>query len=458
MTPFERTVIARHAGAVPRLDELVATVLAPAGLAVGQSLGAPGPEVEALALEGAHIRADLRHAQSAKRWALLVAPLDPASNSYARSRSWNLSYRGDGFDAADGALLLALGERLDTAADAAGLSGQDLLTRYFSRPNKDDVLEVTAGKKLYVRVTDHCDEKCVFCNATEGNANIVESKRSVEAILRGLPVGALSQVIFSGGEPTLVKSLPKLVGLAYDRGARQIILQTNGVALAAPGALEAYLPWRDRMGIGFSLHATDPALSALLLDHPDQSRHPAKVRAIDRAVELGFGVKITCVVMRPNLAQVPEFARWCWERWGSALHRLQFSYAMPRGNAWLNQHMLVRFAECAEPFAQAFELGRRTGLHVETSQSACIPPCVMPDYIDHYDIYGDYSGKVADNLRVKPPEVCGGCAWDRICGGVWSRYLDVFGSGELRAITDRPLPNVQVDDYLEAEVLELESC
>ena len=58
----------------------------------------------------------------------------------------------------------------------------------------------------------------------------------------------------------------------------------------------------------------------------------------------------------------------------------------------------------------------------------------MPDYLDHYDIYGDYSdGRTASTDRAKPA-ACAGCQWDRLCGGVWTRYLEVFGDGELRAV------------------------
>ena len=456
MGHFDRTILAHKPDRVPRAQDLHEGLLQPAGLHVGATAG-PALIVGA-EIEGDHLRLDVTFAGESRDFAILVRPRDDGAAAFLRSHRWNVGYRGQAFDRGSAALLGDVAVRLERVAEGLGLDAAGAHARWFFRPGKDDFLEITAGKKLYIRVTDHCDEACLFCNATEGNANIVPSRRTVEDILRGLPVGSLTQVIFSGGEPTLVKGLPEMVGLAYDRGARDIIVQTNGVALAAPGALDAYLPYRDRLGIGFSLHATDALLSAQMIDHADQGRLPAKIAAIDRAVALGFRVKITCVVMRPNLAQVPAFAQWAWDRYGPRLTRLQFSYAMPRGNAWLNQHLLLRFDECTGPFAEAFELGRRTGMRVETSQSACVPPCVMPDYLDHYDIYGDFRGRTADPERVKPPEVCGGCKWDRLCAGVWQRYLDVHGAGELHAITDREDPGMVIDDFLDAEVLELTPC
>lgn len=444
---LSRAVIARPTHEAELHQDRLRALLDTADLLEGRPLA--NQTVARWELEGQHVRLDL---QDPRDFAVLLRPLDDGA-AFLRGPHWLVSYRGQAFAPGDAELLGQVLQRLETATQRLGLTLDDLRA-LFKRPDKDSYLEVSPGKKLYVRVTDHCDEKCVFCNATEGNANIVPSRQTLQAILRDLPVGGLSQVIFSGGEPTLIKSLPAMVKLAYERGARQIIVQTNGVAFGQPGALEPYLPFRDRLGIGFSLHAFDPALSEQMTDVADTSRFPAKTAAIDRAVELGFATKITCVVMRPNLQQVPAFARWAWERWGKGLTVLQFSYAMPRGNAWLNQHLLAKFSECTGPFAEAFALGQQTGLRIETSQTACMPPCTMPDHVtEHFDLYGDFAGTVSDPERVKPAETCTGCRWDRICAGVWKRYVDVFGTGELHAVTDRDLPPVQLDDYLEAEVL-----
>lgn len=453
MAQYDRAILAKTQGTLVSPQDLQAELLAPAGLEPGSTVG--GRQLLGFETEGDYLRLDLTWPPGQTGFAVLAQPRVDGAPCYLHTERWSLSYRGDGFVKSDGELLAEIGRRLDAACAARSLTPQGFRDRFLTRPALDTYLEISPGKKLYIRVTDHCDEACVFCNATEGNSNIVESKTDAETILRGLPAGELAQVIFSGGEPTLVKSLPRLVKLAYDRGARDIILQTNGVALAVPGELEKYLPFRDRLGIGFSLHAMEPGLSAAMIDHPDLSRFPAKLRAIDLAVQHGFRVKLTCVVMRPNLAQAPEFVRWAWQRWGKGLARVQLSYAMPRGNAWLNQHLLLRFDESAGVFAKAFDFGREVGLRVETSQSACPPPCVMPDYVDHHDLYGDFTGRVADPERVKPPEICGGCQWDSICAGVWKRYLDVYGGGELKAVVDRPLPPMHLEDFLHAEVFDL---
>jgi molybdenum cofactor biosynthesis enzyme MoaA len=491
MSYFDRAVIEKHQGAADPLPRFVDELLRPAELAPGSRFGVV--EVRDWRHDGDHFEMQMAwHARADQKSAdvggaetpdlrVLVRAHDTEADAYLRTPRWNIAYRGRDFDRRAEALLSEVARRLEVVAEARGQDAEALHARYFRRPDRSEVLEVSPGKKLYLRVTDHCDENCVFCNATEGNENIVASKTALRRILDGLPAGALRQVIFSGGEPTLVKALPDYVAMVHERGARDIIIQTNGVRLERDGELERYLPWRDRLGLGFSLHAVDAALSDQLTAanrvprlplaqrytdgaEVDVSRHPddgktgrleKKIAAIDKAVALGFRVKITCVVMKPNVAQVPAFAEFAWERWGERLDRIQFSYAMPRGNAWLHPEWLLSFSECVEPWAAAYDLGRRTGLRVETSQSCTYAPCVMPEYVDHQDVYGDFAGRTSDPERVKPEGVCDGCAFDRICAGVWQRYIDVFGTGELRAITDRPPLDVRPDDYLDPTVLAL---
>lgn len=474
---LDRAVIPRSPGSVPRFADFERDLLAPAGLLAGERLGIV--EVLGWSSIGDLHKMDALFAGEQLDFAVLVKPRDPDADTFLRTRLWNISYQGQDFDRRGQALLAEVAKRLDAVADTLQLDPAALHHAYFRRPERDDYLEITPGRKLYLRITDHCDENCLFCNATEGNANIVNSRSDLRDIVDRLPVGALIQVIFSGGEPTLVRALPDYVAIAYEAGAREIRVQTNGVNFAKAGALEPYLPFRDRLGIGFSLHASDPRLSDRLTgaasvppmplgarfsaglvakdlpDAPLTGRFQTKLAAIDRSVELGFRVKITCVVMAPNIAQVPEFARWCWDRWGARLDRLQFSYGMPRGNAWLNRSMLLKFSACVRPFEDAFAFGRETGMHIEASQTSMPPPCVMPDSIAHFDLYGDFGGTVADSERVKPAELCAGCVMDRICPGIWTRYIELHGTDEFGAITDRPAPLVNLADDTDGEILDL---
>ena len=486
MALLDRAVIARHPDAVPRLTAFVTDLAEPAGLAAGTHIS--DFTLVAWHHDGDHLRLELGTGDAARDLAVMLRPRDADAAAFIRTERWNISYRGDGFGKPAEALLGEVGKRLEQASVAADLDVAGLLARYFIRPGHDDYLELTPGRKIYIRVTDHCDENCIFCNATEGNANIIASRKVLRDLLTRLPTGELTQVIFTGGEPTLLSNLPELVGLVYERGARQIILQTNGIRLAEPGALEAYLPWRDRFGIGFSLHAADPALSDQMtgaaavprmplgrrhdparggladsdvtppLPITPSGRFASKIKAIDRCVELGFRFKITCVVMRPNLEHLPAMARWAADRYGDKLHRFHISYAMPRGRAWMHAGEMASFTECQGPFRAAVAIGREANMRVEFSQAASLPPCQMVDCLDCYDCYGEYSGgATAGPGLVKPAETCTGCALDNMCPGVWQRYLDVHGSSELRAVKDRAPPVLHLDNFGPGEILELKS-
>jgi len=175
-------------------------------------------------------------------------------------------------------------------------------------------------------------------------------------------------------------------------------------------------------------------------------RHDGKRAAIDRAVEMGFKVKVTAVVLKPNLSHMPEFVRFCWDRWGGGICRLQLSFSIPRGNAWQQRALIPTFTEAAPWFVRCFEFGRTVGLRVESCQSCTIAPCVIPDYIDHLDNYADCRGTVLEPERKKPPGRCEGCVHDVICPGVWDRYLELYGDQELAAVRATSRPAATPDD------------
>ena len=210
MSLWSRAIIAMPGKTPAVVGGDLRELLEPAGLLPPAAWGSA--QITAWQVEGDHARLDLHFDPPDKGFAILLRPLDDGAG-YRKGKAWVISYRGQGFEAADGLLLEATLARLEAATAARGWSAQDLRFRYFTRPVAGDTLEVSPGKKLYIRVTDHCDEACVFCNATEGNANVVPSRHTVEEILRDLPAGSLSQVIFTGGEPTLIKSLPRMVFL-----------------------------------------------------------------------------------------------------------------------------------------------------------------------------------------------------------------------------------------------------
>lgn len=100
-----------------------------------------------------------------------------------------------------------------------------------------DQVHPTRFRDLAVTVDFHCHSACTFCIVQEGMNNYrgVPFERFVTIAEENLRSHKYDRVIFTGGEVTLEKSLPRFVSHARDSGGfRHVRLQTNGRKLADP--------------------------------------------------------------------------------------------------------------------------------------------------------------------------------------------------------------------------------
>lgn len=100
-----------------------------------------------------------------------------------------------------------------------------------------DQVHPTRFRDLAVTVDFHCNSACTFCIVQEGMNDYrgVPFERFAAITEENLRSGKYDRVIFTGGEVTLEKSLPRFVEHARQSGAyRHVRLQTNGRKLADP--------------------------------------------------------------------------------------------------------------------------------------------------------------------------------------------------------------------------------
>lgn len=292
-------------------------------------------------------------------------------------------------------------------------------------------LEVRADGKLYLRISDLCQERCVFCFFYDAQSvdNLLRHNDLDDAIKRVDPAG-IRQVVLTGGEPTLHPRLHEYVALLSERGFREIILQTNGIRLAEPGYLEALLPHRERLGIGFSLHAATEATNDAITT-VDKGYFQPKLEAIRRSAALGFRVKITLVLSRLNLAELVPFVELCRELTKDSDAFLQFTVPSFEGRMDLFVHTYPRLVELGRALPPALARARELGLPVALCHVCQVPPCVLPDDAQHLEsMWFCETPDMWTHDRAYAPR-CGQCAVRARCSGVWQGYADRFGTDEL---------------------------
>lgn len=294
-----------------------------------------------------------------------------------------------------------------------------------------EAVDVRPDGKAYLRVTDACQERCTFCFFYDNPAidNLLRD-RDLDEVIARLDPNRVTQVILTGGEPTLHPRFAEYVAKLHARGLREIIVQTNGVRLAEPGALEALAPFADRLGLGFSLHAATAEVNDRVTC-ADKGYFPLKLEAIRRASELGFRSKITLVLSRHNLSELVPFVELCHALTAGSDSFAQVSLPSFEGRMRLFLDSYPRLGEIAIALPPALARARALGLRIALCHQCQVPPCVVPGDVQHLEsLWFAATPAMWEHDRAYGP-ACERCAMRPWCSGVWSGYAHRFGTAEL---------------------------
>ncbi len=160
---------------------------------------------------------------------------------------------------------------------------------------------------LRLAVTDRCNLRCRYCMPSEGIKLVarqdvlsLEEMQRLGAVFAGLGVRKFR---ITGGEPLLRKGVVDLIaGLRRLPTTPDVLLTTNGLLLDANlSALEAAGVQR----INLSLDSLDPEN---WLRITRRGGHDKVLRAMDRILEMGMGLKVNMVVLPGrNEHEIPDF-------------------------------------------------------------------------------------------------------------------------------------------------------
>lgn len=90
-----------------------------------------------------------------------------------------------------------------------------------------------------------CNADCVFCYRPSGAELPLEQQLELISLL----VPTTNRINFAGGEPTLVKHLPRLLAYAKAQGLQTSLITNASVYLANPKKLLEVLPHLDMIGV-----------------------------------------------------------------------------------------------------------------------------------------------------------------------------------------------------------------
>ncbi len=281
-----------------------------------------------------------------------------------------------------------------------------------------------------VRVNFHCNQSCEFCFVS------THLPPPAEAAVRAAIAEAGRQaavVILSGGEPTLNPRLAEYVRLAKGEGASSVELQSNAIRLG-DAALTASLVEAGLDRAMISLHGSTAAISDAVTGAP--GTFDSTVRGLDELARAGVQVRINFVFCEGNRRDFPNFVELVAARWPRAM--IVFSFVgshtdvVPR-----TTELIPRFSDIMPSLTEGLARARTAGLTVLGFDSMCgLPACLVPEAERSGFVGGPIGGDGDGSGEFVKGEQCVGCAAAQRCYGVRRGYAELYGTGELRRLSE----------------------
>jgi molybdenum cofactor biosynthesis enzyme MoaA len=290
------------------------------------------------------------------------------------------------------------------------------------------------SKRVDVKVGFTCNNNCRFCVQAHkkqfGDRSTSEIKKDLD-----LAKQECSDVVFTGGEPTIRKDIIELVSYAAKLGFDRIQIQTNGRRLCYEDFCSELMN-AGANEFGVALHGHTSELHDFLTR--SKGSFNQTVQAIKNLKELKQLVITNTVIVKPNYRFAPDIARLLADL---GVDQYQLAFVHPIGNAYKYYDSMVPLFTLAAPLIhQGLHIGIDAGLKV---MAEAMPLCHMAGYEqyisetkipptqirDVFDVDPDYE-KTRKTKGKQKFDNCKKCRYDNSCEGPWKEYPEKKGGLE----------------------------
>lgn len=443
--------------AAPSLTPFVPTLFEVLGARVRDALGLYGAVVvtvrsrETRSPRAVVVTVDLPNGVS---FELELAPTDGGRTGWRSAGGLELFVRGrvDALlaDPTTGPSLTAIGQlfvrrqRLTEGTDAPGIWSE--LDRLAPWLGLDDgcyrrVFNGSLGRSGNLRLGYRCNQDCGLCWQSRGWP---EPPAALYAVwLDELAAAGVTTLTFTGGEPTLHRSLPALVRRARVEHGMHVQIQTNAIQLAKPRVLDRLLEAGPHQ-LFVSLHAPEAALSDRITRAP--GTHVRTVKGIESALAAGVPVGLNCVVDQLNVDALEAHGRFIVERFvrpfpDNPVGSVTFSRSQTYFDRALWQTRLVPMDRVRPGIVAAARLLHAHGVMLDITFSSCsLPACVLHEVPELVRLPAAEDVGQTDLRRTHhaPDSGCARCALAPRCEGPGHGYAERFGDRGLQPFAQVP--------------------
>lgn len=316
-------------------------------------------------------------------------------------------------------------------------------------------------RQVEVQLGHLCNNRCVFCVSGQLSEQGRAPQLAVQPILNEIRAaranGAL-RITLLGGEPTIQRSFPEVLSEAVALGFDEVVIFTNGVMTPRTSFRERVMALLKRLGPEHRKRV----LWRFSLQGGDEASHDATTlkqgswkRILDSMAELqrvGARLSGNMCVVESNYRSVPALGATCKQY---DLENLHLDMVRPRdagdrSDAEL-QAMMARYTDMAPFFQELSEqVDRQLGPHWDLNFGN-VPYCtalaishrIHHDGQDTVTVAADGQGntqqgfdKYLDKRSDKgKPASCASCVFEGRCSGVFDKYRQFYGDGELVPVT-----------------------
>lgn len=226
-----------------------------------------------------------------------------------------------------------------------------------------------------VAVTYRCNLRCAFCyagcNATanptgsDREMSVAQIKTILDSIYQQAKVPSVS---FTGGEPTLLPQLPKLIRYAKRLGMR-VNLITNGTRITPKLARALADHGLDSAQVSLEgvTAATHDALVGV------NGAYAQTVAAVKHLRAVGIHTHTNTTITQQNLPEIAAFPAFVKQEFG--LDRFSMNLIIPTGSVEIDPHLIVRYHEIGRRLEAVIAAADRE--QVEFMWYSPVPMCLF---------------------------------------------------------------------------------
>jgi len=303
-------------------------------------------------------------------------------------------------------------------------------------------------KKVESLMWFHCNSNCVFCSwghkrqgiggENYAVATINEIKQDIDF---AVSIGA-QLFSFSGGEPTMRNDLLELISYAKSQKIKNVQIQTNGRMLA----YEDYVKKLLKAGVNdFAvtiLSQQENVCDQLMAAKGSYQQLQKGLSNLRKLAKEGVRLRFNIVINKLNFQELPELTKNLLKFKPS---EIGYNFINIDGNVLNNPKALVPKYTDAQPYLlEALNLSAKK----IWTPVFNVPHCLMNQFtgrvVDFIQpgtllIAKDFYFSIKKNRRKNKDKLsrCRQCKYDKICFGIWQKYLNLYGDSEFKPVAKK---------------------